>query len=254
MFNRKKIHINFRKPNIKFTKINISKIISSNHAAKVQADTIEENIAKISSFDFSDVKAVEEKLTALKEKEAAVQSSDGEYDYRSMFSGCMIIGDSITEGLYAYGFLGSDQVMADIGSSIITGSEPFDTAAGTYPKAAFFAFGMNDMGNYSGDAEKFIADYTEALSSFKKQTPDTKIYVCSISKPSEGAIEENQVLGNYKTFNTKIQEMCKKKKFTYIDTVPLLEGHDELYAGDGIHVSPSYYTLWLDLMKKKAGL
>lgn len=279
MFHRKKTRIHFRKPNIKFPKIDISKIrkynipvivalitgcvltasffmhiISSNHATEANADTIKENIEKINSFDFSDVKSVEDKLTALKEKETAGSSSDDEFDYRSIFSDCMVVGDSITEGLYAYGFLGTDQVIADIGSSIIAGSAPFDTAAGTYPKAVFFAFGMNDMGNYSGDAEKFITDYTELLSSFKKKSPDTKVYICSISRPSDGAIGENPILANYKPFNTKIQEMCKKKKFVYIDTIPLLDGHDELYAGDGIHLSPSYYTLWLDLMKKKAGL
>ena len=76
--------------------------------------------------------------------------------YMSKFKGSIVVGDSVTEGLSVYGWLSDDQVFSKIGSSVMTGDDLFSSAAGTYPSTAFFAFGMNDMGNYRGD-EKHLS-------------------------------------------------------------------------------------------------
>ena len=48
------------------------------------------------------------------------------------------------------------------------GDDLFSSAANTYPKFAFMSFGMNDMGNYSGNADLFIEKYTKLIKEFKK--------------------------------------------------------------------------------------
>ena len=47
-------------------------------------------------------------------------------------------------------------------------------------------------------------------------------------------------------------ELCKKEKVTFIDNTDLVK--QEYYSDDGIHMSPSYYTKWVDHMAEAAGL
>lgn len=174
--------------------------------------------------------------------------------YMQKFKGSVVVGDSLTEGLSVYGFLSDQQVFSKIGASVVYGDDMFDQAAGVKPRNAFFAFGMNDMGNFSGDADKFAARYEELITDFRKKSPKTKIYVCSISTPNREAIAGNSSIGHYKEFNKAIRKMCKRMKLPYIDTSAILPDHPELYAPDGIHADPSYYPMWLDMMREAAGI
>ena len=174
--------------------------------------------------------------------------------YRRIFSTSAILGDSITEGLADYGWLGSEQVFCRIGASIISGDELFTSAAKTYPGFAFCSFGMNDMGNYSGNADAFIEKYTSLIKEFKKISPNTVILVNGITPPAKSAIASNEILGNYKKFNNALKQMCKDLKLTYIDNTYIIEEHPEYYAGDGIHVTADYYPLWMNNMILKAGI
>ncbi|MDY6038184.1 MAG: GDSL-type esterase/lipase family protein [Eubacterium sp.] len=230
----------------------IFNLIKKNHNANISKQEIQKNVEKVAKFNFSTVVDIEAELQKLEAIENGNQSK--EKNYRMIFSNCAIVGDSITEGLSVYGFLGAEQVFSEIGDAVSKGGAMFDKAAATYPKAVFFSYGMNDMGNYTGNAEDFIKDYTSLIKKFQKSSPKTKIYVNGISKPDSSAVETNKILGNYSKFNKEIKAMCKKLKITYIETSQILEKDPSLYAADGIHVQPAYYTIWLDLMQEKAGL
>ncbi len=237
-------------------------LFARNKNADAVRQDISSNVEKIASFDFSDVKTVEAEIEAKRQAqaiaeaaaEAESQDSTEERNYFEIFSNCVVIGDSITHGLYDYGFLSEFQVVSEIGASVLYSEDTFNSVAALYPKAVFFAFGMNDMGNYNGDEKAFIDQYKSLLTDFKKNTPDTTIFICSITPPAQYAIDATPVLGNYENFNKEIKKMCRKLDIEYIDTTVLLEGHEEFYAGDGIHVSPEFYVLWLELMSLRAGL
>lgn len=216
---------------------------------------VEDSLASIEQYDFSSVRTVEAEIKKLEAMEHSGGSGTGpQLLYRKIFENSVVVGDSITEGLVVYGFLGNDRVFCKIGASVMFGDDMFTSAAKTYPENAFFAFGVNDMGNYTGHADLFIEKYEKLIKDFQKTSPDTKIYVNSIAKPSDGAIARNKILGNYKNFNKAIKEMCERLDLTYIDNIYLLEEQPELYAGDGIHVNVSYYNLWLENMIQEAGL
>lgn len=227
-------------------------LFKSNRNANIAKKDVKSNVTKVSKFNFSTVVDVETELQKMKEAENG--GSGKSKNYRTIFANCAIIGDSITEGLTVYGFLGEEQVFSVVGGAVSKDEAMFDKAAATYPKVIFFSYGMNDMGNFNGDADSFINQYSALISKFKKKSPKTKIFVNGISTPNESAINANKVIGNYKIFNKKIKAMCKKLKITYIDTAHILVDDPSLYAGDGIHVQPAYYNVWLDLMQKKAGL
>ncbi len=230
-------------------------LFSTNAKANYDSSAVSKNIKTIERFDFSNVTTVEEEIDALKASATnGTQKKTDKAAYQKAFRGSIVLGDSVTEGLSAYGYLPEDIVFSKIGASLVNGTDLFNQAASTYPKNAFFAMGMNDMGNYKGDAEAFIQQYKTRLQEFQKATPKTKIFVCSISHPNETAIQKQSWLGNYDAFNKQIKAMCKELKYTYIDVSSIFEKHPEYYAKDGIHASTDYYPYWLKMMANAADL
>ena len=107
---------------------------------------------------------------------------------------------------------------------------------------------------FSGDAELFVERYREIIEKFRAISPKTKIYVNSIPKPSDAKIAAGGYFYKWEEFNSKVQQMCSEIGAEYIDNTEILRENPQLYAGDGIHVSPSYYPLWMARMAQAAGL
>ena len=178
---------------------------------------------------------------------------DGKIQYSKLFGKNVVIGDSITEGLKVYGFLDDNQVVCEIGGSVMKGKDAVAKAARLEPLNVFFSYGTNDMGMYSGDAEAFIEDYSSIIVEFISLYPDANIYVNSIAKPSEEKIASGGKFYKWKDFNNEIKAMCDSFGLHYIDNTYILEENPKLYAGDGIHVLPDYYPIWIMNMIKKIG-
>ena len=233
-------------------------ILHHNHNAEYSNNTVKSNISAISKFDFSKVTTVENQVKALNGASSSdahnTSGNTSKAQYQKIFGSSIVIGDSITEGLRDYGFLGSDQVFCKIGASVMQGDDLFDSASHTYPKFAFFAFGMNDMGNYNGNTARFTAKYKSMLKAFKAKSPNTHIYINSISIPSDEAMARNKSIRNYNKFNNALKSMCDELHITYIDNTFILKDNKSYYAADGIHVLPAYYNKWLNNMIMKAGL
>ncbi len=231
-------------------------VFHRNSEADVKDSTIRENLKFISGYDFSNVASVEKRIAQTGGTMQTVKKSNdfSKTNYKKIFDGCVAIGDSITEGLSSYGFLSEEQVFSKVGASLMKDGSMVRNAAKTFPKAAFFTFGMNDIGNYRGNATAFIKKYRETIADFSSKSPHTKLFVNSISVPSNPAREKNRSLNQYKKFNSSIRQMCRSMHITFIENNYILEEHPEYYGNDGIHVKPAYYKLWLDNMILKAGL
>lgn len=239
-----------------FLVIFVSHLISWNHSDDSYSSyELKVNQQQVAAAQKGDVASVEKEISQMDASLKSGDSASGKRAwYMERFRNCVVVGDSLTEGLSVYQWLSKKQVFSSVGASLINDEKLFRKAAATYPKAAFFAFGMNDMGNYRGDEKAFIARYEKLLAMVHKKSSKTEIYVCSISTPTKGAIKRKKVLRNYKKFNKAIQEMCKKKGYTYVDGVNILPNHKSLYAGDGIHAASAYYPMWMDRMIEEADL
>lgn len=174
--------------------------------------------------------------------------------FDSIFEGTVILGDSVTEGISGYGYLSEDKVFCRVGGSVLNSSDEIPKAAATNPEIAFFSFGSNEMGMFSGDADYFTQKYEEFIRSFMELSPDTEIYVNSIPKPSDSRINGGGYFYLWEDFNAAILQMCGRLGAEYIDNTSILTEHPELYAGDGIHVNPDYYIYWLTDMMNEADL
>ncbi len=223
-------------------------------SAGLDEKEMKQNKATVKELQTAVVADVEAAVAALDKANEVDASASQRIRYQRMFSSSVILGDSVTEGLTVYNWLTEATVFAQVGGSVVYGEETFQKAASTYPKYAFFAFGMNDMGNYSGDAAGFIEKYNKLLQDFLKTSPKTRILVNSISTPTADAIKDNSSIAPYNEFNEAIKQMCKDNNYTYIDIADILPSNPELYAGDGIHADPSYYPIWMDRMIEAAGM
>ena len=199
----------------------------------------------LSEMDRTDVGKVNKKIQKLEEEERVKEEAADNRSVSEKFADCLILGDSITQGLYEYGVLDEANVQADRGTEVSEVSskkieEHIKKAKEMKPEVLFLAYGMNDI-----EAQNVIEDLKESL-------PDTKIYVNCILPAAQSAIETRPLFANVPKFNQKLKKLCKKEKVTFIDNTDLVK--QEYYADDGIHMSPSYYTKWVDHMAEAAGL
>ncbi len=233
-------------------------LFKQNSSADYSNRRIRENLSAITTFDYSKVTTIESEIEKLERTEAKgtfdVTKKLTKEQYQKIFSTSIILGDSLTEGLVAYDWLSSDQVFCQIGGSILHNDDLFTSAAQMYPHNAFFSFGVNDIGNFSGSAKSFIDKYSELIKAFRKTSPDTRIMINSIAPPSQSAIDGKPILGKYKSFNAALKQMCKDLNLIYIDNSYIFEDHPDYYAADGIHANADYYPYWMNNMILKAGL
>lgn len=217
---------------------------------------IAEGRKSVEEHDYSDVKTVESMIKTLEAKDSGNVSTKAKSNvyYLKKFRNSVILGDSITEGLTVYGFLPDDIVLCSIGASLKGSAPLFKKAAKLVPESAFFTFGMNDMITYRGKTKPFIKEYSSLIARFQKKSPDSVIYINSISRPNKDAQKRQPSLKNWEKYNKALQKLCDEKDYIYIDNTYILEKHSNLYQPDGIHVVPSYYPVWMNNMINMADL
>lgn len=211
----------------------------------------------LSEMDRTDVGKVNKKIQKLEEEERVKEEATDNRSVSEKFADCLILGDSITQGLYEYGVLDEANVQADRGTEVSEVSskkieEHIKKAKEMKPEVLFLAYGMNDIEAQNGNASGFVKAYKNVIEDLKESLPDTKIYVNCILPAAQSAIETRPLFANVPKFNQKLKKLCKKEKVTFIDNTDLVK--QEYYADDGIHMSPSYYTKWVDHMAGAAGL
>lgn len=174
-------------------------------------------------------------------------------DYIDKFSKSVIMGDSRSEGFIAYGILTNSSVVAYKGRTVETALSEGDLkkVANLSPQNVFVTYGVNDVVVHT-NPDGFITQYEKLIKELQRQLPDSKIYVNSIFKTSNVAIQKKSEFKRIDVFNRALQQMCNKLDITYIDGSSCVE--DNLYAGDGIHFKSDFNKKWLNLLIDEANL
>lgn len=211
----------------------------------------------LKTMDEMDVSKADKKIKELEAQEREAEQDAEEQPASEKFTDCLVMGDSITQGLYEYGMLDQANVQADRGAGVSAGdnkklADHIARAKEMKPSVLFLSYGMNDVGAQNGDADGFIKAYRPVIRDLKKSLPDTKIYVNSILPAAQTAMEQNSVYAEIPEFNQKLKKLCEKEKVTFIDNTDLVK--QEYYAGDGIHMSTGYYKEWVNHMAEVAQL
>ena len=92
--------------------------------------------------------------------------------------------------------------------------------------------------------EVYAAAVLEETNALKEYAPDAVYYINSILPALPPAIYDKEIWQQVPEYNEALRDMCRENGFIYVDNGPLVEEHGNLYAGDGIHVGPDFYSFW----------
>ena len=200
---------------------------------------------------------VAEKIQELEAEERKEKRESEDRSYNEIFAETLLLGDSVSQGLYEFGIMNESLVIAQKGIGVCgVGRDGLkeceDRVISANPAKLFLAIGMNDLKAARGNADTFEEDYRSVLQEIEKALPDTEIYINSILPVQSKVIEENSDYGNIPEFNERLAKLCEEEGAVFIDNTDLVK--DEYYTADGIHMSPDYYPGWVDHMAEVAKL
>lgn len=231
---------------------------------------VKETVSRLKAMEEADVSEVEAAISVAEElplarvlepserKDLEERIVNGyvldDVSIRQAFRDTAILGDSITESIWEYGYLDQDVVISKMGLSVANADEQFATAISMAPSVIFMNFGSNDLEFYEENYEQFIDAYREQIHKVKEALPNARLFINLIIPLTEGAIEEIPVLANYPRYNEALKALCEEEGMTWIDDSFIVEADPSLYEPDGQHVVMSFYPQWLTYMAEVAGL
>lgn len=202
-------------------------------------------------------------------EETTAAASMSSSEYKEHFSDSLFIGDSITVGFSAYGYIGENNVAAKVGlnpSSALTkeidmpdGSVKTVSAraAELQPKNVYIMLGSNGIQWLSNDS--MLGSVSELSAEIKSADPDCSVYLLSIPPVTEVYNNENEgdIMSRINDYNAELKNIAAQNGCGYIDiTTPLQDSTGyfapELAEKDGIHFKGRCYTLVLDEIIKNS--
>ena len=168
-------------------------------------------------------------------KAAAVQSDQ-----------IVMIGNSITNMHEWWEALGNHKVINRGVSGAISDEAVanLDPILAGHPAKAFLLIGTNDF-VFDKDREHIAENLQIIIDRFKKESPETKVYVQSILPSYNGKRR-----GKIAAANELIRTVCRKSGITYIDLYSVLgdgEGHiKEGWSFDDLHPKAPGYVAWIN--------
>lgn len=118
---------------------------------------------------------------------------------------------------------------------------------------AYIMLGMNDIAPYGFD--KTIENVNEITNRIHERSPDTIIYIQSVTPMLTEKERSKLNNDNIHIFNSRLKELCDKKGYAYLDINTLMGGESlkREYCGDpdamGIHFTNKACQVWIDYLK-----
>ena len=217
-------------------------------------EEISNNVSILNNFEDKDLAKIENQVNKIQSSYYGLDKDSKKINYKDIFRSSVIMGDSQSEGLTIYNILNSTSVIAKKGSNLVDARSNMNTLSNLNPSNVFTLYGMNDLLIYNEDVDNFIKDYKALINEVKKTLPNANIFVNSILPVQEKVLKKRPVYNKVDDYNESLEKMCKDLEITFVDVSTLLINNEELYEGDGMHLKPSFYPAWLDILKKSASL
>ncbi len=180
----------------------------------------------------------------------------------SFFDDALFIGDSITTGLYLYGYIDMSKVYAKMGLapstalySDVDGVTLESKIKTDKPKKIYIMLGTNSVG-YSDSA--YLASCMEELVNSISSISKAKIYVLSIppvTAYAEASYDNYLSKSAIDEYNRLLKTAISKTNAVFLDFHSVLTASDgyyyeEYHEMDGIHFMGSTYQVMLSFLEK----
>lgn len=168
-------------------------------------------------------------------------------DIFTLFNDYVILGDSRALGFSYFGFLPYNRVFAGGGDIILTVREHMDKLKKLHPSYIYLCYGVNDAGRNLWDTtEDYIQDVLKVTDELHQMLPDSKILLSSVIWISDGARKRFPKWGRIYDFNIAYRQMCEETDVIFVDNDEICQilKDNQMWSGDGIHLSKSFYKMW----------
>ncbi len=180
----------------------------------------------------------------------------------SFFDDALFIGDSITTGLYLYGYLDPSLVYAKVGlapstalDSEIDGETIDSKIKADNPKKIYIMLGTNSVGYADGN---YLADCMGELVQHISKVSKAKVYVLSIPPVTyyaEADYDNALTTSAINEYNSALENVISGTKAEFLDLHSVLTAPDgyyyeEYHEMDGIHFMGSTYQVMLSFLEK----
>ena len=125
------------------------------------------------------------------------------------------------------------------------------------PRAIFLMDGINDQFRKLPQ-EVSVNNYKRIIKRIKKISPKTLIYLQSAlpineERTKEPYTKDRNVL--VQILNEKLRQLAADENIPFVDLCPLFQDNEgrlnAIYSADGVHLIPSAYIKWVQLLKEK---
>ncbi len=190
-------------------------------------------------------------------------ASDNDAVDDSYFDDTVFVGDSITVGYSAYGFIEEKSVLASQGMNIekINTEKVKSPGNGNYiildhlinlkPNKIYVMLGSNGIAWLSN--EFMIGEYDDFINGIKEALPDSIVYVVSVPPVTKELEDGDNPITNkmIDEFNSGLEEMANQNSVHYLDLASELKDDngylfDEFAEKDGMHFKYAAYEKSLD--------
>lgn len=210
-----------------------------------------------------------EETTTTTEEETAEESTTTTVTFvnsynRGFFDNDLFIGDSISTGLYLYGFLDKFNVFAEVGlnpesavSHQIDGVTCIEKASQMQPRNIYIMLGTNGLAYVDGSymAHKMV----ELIAELEVACPTANIYVITIPPVTAAhEAEGNETMDLVNIYNINLKDLCELGGYGCIDLCSLLQDENGYLSSryaeeDGLHFLGDAYTAMLSYVEQCAG-
>ncbi|APH14762.1 GDSL-like Lipase/Acylhydrolase family protein [Clostridium sporogenes] len=172
-------------------------------------------------------------------------------DVTDKLNNSVFMGDSITEGFAINEILPKERVIAGAGATAGFSYEKVGDLIKKKPDNVFIMLGSDDiLMPVDNPKELFRNDLTKLINKIKKELPNSKIYIQSITPVTKEVLKKESRYKNINQYNELLKELANKLSVNYIDIGELVKKNPNLYAEDGVHFKKEFYNLWLDSLSK----
>ena len=179
---------------------------------------------------------------------------NGTTTYKKVFKNVCIVGDSLMDGLEAYGILNSNNLITQVSASLYHLSSNVRKIIRMNPPVLILHYGVNMISTEQRHLNNYVNMYTDLVKQIKNSLPDTRIIISGIF-PVNRDIAKARRFGMIDEYNKNLRAMCEKLDIEYMDSSSVLKAHPECYGRDGIHLSKAFYErYWLRFIIKEMGI
>lgn len=179
---------------------------------------------------------------------------EGTTTYRKVFRNVCIVGDSLMDGLEAYGILNSNNLITQVSASLYHLSGNVKKIIRMNPPVLILHYGVNMISTEQRHLSNYVNMYTDIVKQLRAALPDTRIIISGIF-PVDRDIAKAKRFGMIDEYNRNLRAMCEKTDVEFMDSSSVLVAHPECYGRDGIHLSKAFYEkYWLRFIIKEMGI